>query len=149
MMYLLDTNHCSRIIAGSRPLAQRLQRGLADGVATSVIVQGELRFMVQKSQRREENLAAVNAFLQRISIYPINSAVANLYGQLKGDIVNQLGPKAQAQRRKITIQGLGFSDNDLWIAATAIHYQLTLVSADQDFQRLQAVHPFPLESWLE
>ncbi|MEL6137352.1 MAG: PIN domain-containing protein [Cyanobacteria bacterium J06628_6] len=74
--------------------------------------------------------------------------VADLYGQLKGDILNQLGPKDKAQRRKATIQSLGFSDNDLWIAATVLRSNLTLVSADQDFQRLQSIQPFPLESWL-
>ena len=39
-MYLLDTNHCSRIIAGDRKLAQQLQLHRGDGVATSVIVRG-------------------------------------------------------------------------------------------------------------
>ncbi len=147
-MYLLDTNHCSRIISGDRTLIQQLQSRLTEGVATSVIVQGELRFMVQKSQRRAENLQTVDAFLQAISLYPISGAVANVYGKLKGDIVNQLGPKDKAQRRQATIQGLGFSDNDLWIAATALHYDLTLVSADQDFKRLQSVQSLSVESWL-
>lgn len=148
MMYLLDTNHCSRIIGGDRTLTQQLQIHLSDGVATSVIVRGELRYMVQKSQRQAENLQVINAFLQSISLYPINGAVADVYGRLKGDIVNQLGPKDKAQRRKTTIQGLGFSDNDLWIAATAQHYDLTIVSADQDFQRLQSIQSLSLESWL-
>ena len=148
MMYLLDTNHCSRIIAGDRTLIQQLQIHQGDGVATSVIVRGELLFMVQKSQRQAENRQAVDALLQIISLYPISGAVADVYGRLKGDIVNQLGPKDKAQRRKITVQGLGFSDNDLWIAATVLHYDLTLVSVDRDFQRLQLVQSFSVESWL-
>lgn len=147
-MYLLDTNHCSKIILGSRTLIQQLQTHQGDSVATSVIVRGELLFMVQKSQRQAENLQAVGVFLQSISLYPVSAAVADVYGRLKGDIVNQLGPKDKAQRRKITVQGLGFSDNDLWIAATVLHYDLTLVSADRDFQRLQLVQSFPVESWL-
>jgi tRNA(fMet)-specific endonuclease VapC len=154
-MYLLDTNHCSRIIAGDRKdfqsnhsLTEQLQTHLRDGVATSVIVRGELHFMVQKSQRRAENLQAVNAFLQTISLYPINANVSDVYGKLKGNILNQLGPKDKAQRRKTTAQDLGFSDNDLWIAATALYYDLTLVSADRDFQRLQSIQPLVLESWL-
>ena len=147
-MYLLDTNHCSRIIAGDYTLAQRLQAHLGDGIATSVIVRGELRFMVQKSQQQAENLQVVNAFLQTISLYPVSGAVADVYGKLKGNIVNQLGPKNKSQKRKVTIQDLGFSDNDLWITATALHYGLILVSADQDFQRLLSVQSFPLESWL-
>lgn len=147
-IYLLDTNHCSQIIAGDSTLTQQLQLHQDDDIATSVIVRGELLFMVQKSKRRAENLRSVTAFLQNISLYPISAEVADIYGKVKGEIVNQLGPKDKAQRRKSTIQGLGFSDNDLWIAATAVHYDLTLVSADRDFKRLQLVQSFPLESWL-
>lgn len=108
-MYLLDTNHCSRIIAGDRALLQQLQAHLSEGAATSVIVRGELLYMVQKSERQAENLQAVSAFLQTITLYPINAAAANVYGKLKGDIMNQLGPKDKAQRRKATIQALGYA----------------------------------------
>ena len=147
-MYLLDTNHCSRIIAGDRNLIEQLRVHEGDGIATSAIVRGELLFMVGKSERQAENLQAVAGFLQSISLYPISGTVADVYGKLKGDIVNQLGPKDKAQRRKTTVQGLGFSDNDLWIAATVLHYDLTLVSQDRDFQRLQLVQDFSVESWL-
>lgn len=148
MAYLLDTNHCSRIIAGDPVLVQQLRAHQSQDIATSVIVRGELYFMVQKSSRQAENLRAVNALLERIVIYPIDVGVADIYGQLKGEIINRLGPKERVKRRKVTIQGLGFSDNDLWIAATALLHRLTLVSADQDFHRLQAIYPLALESWL-
>ena len=148
MIYLLDTNHCSRIIFGNRSLIQQLQAHREDSIATIVIVRGELLFMVQKSQQKAKNLNAVGAFLQNLSLYPISSAVANVYGELKGEIVNQLGPKSKTRRRRTTIQELGFSDNDLWIAATVINYNLTLVSSDRDFQRLQLLKAFSLESWL-
>ena len=147
-MYLLDINHCSRIIAGDRTLIQQLQAHEGDRIATSAIVQGELHFMVQKSERQSENQQAVERFLQGISLYPISGSVANAYGKLKGDIMNRLGPKNKAKRRKATVQSLGFSDNDLWIAATVLHYNLTLVSRDEDFQRLQIVQSFSVESWL-
>jgi predicted nucleic acid-binding protein len=78
-MYLLDTNHCSRIIFGETNVIRRLQEHIGLGVATSVIVQ---------------------------------------------------------------------SDNDLWIASTALHYNLTIISGDSDFQRIQQVQALALESWL-
>lgn len=148
MAYLLDTNHCSRIIAGDPVLIQQLREHRSQNITTSVIVRGELYFMVYKSKRQAENLRAVNALLERMVIYPIDTGIADRYGQLKGEIINRLGPKERAKRRKVTIQGLGFSDNDLWIAATALQYPLTLVSADQDFQRLQSVCSLAVESWL-
>jgi tRNA(fMet)-specific endonuclease VapC len=147
-MYLLDTNHCSRIIFGDAALLQVLQQHLGDGVATSVIVRGELLYMVYKSERVVENLRVVNAFLQTISFYPASREVSDVYGKLKGDIIKQLGPKDKAQRRNFKLQTLGFGENDIWIAATAIHYGLTLLSADRDFTRIQQIQPFALESWV-
>ena len=43
---------------------------------------------------------------------------------------------------------LGIGENDLWIAAVAIQHQLTLATADRDFQRIQSVQSFELESWI-
>ena len=42
---------------------------------------------------------------------------------------------------------LGFSDNDLWIAAIAKRYGLIVVSADHDFQRLKGIAELSVESW--
>jgi tRNA(fMet)-specific endonuclease VapC len=39
-------------------------------IATSVIVAGELNFMVQNSQQRTANLIKIQAFIQRIEVYP-------------------------------------------------------------------------------
>lgn len=147
-MYLLDTNHCSRIIFGDANIIRRLQEYRGLGVATSVIVQGELLYMVQKSSQRSANLRFVRTFLQTIDLYPISGGVADVYGNLKGEIIEHFGPKDTAKRRKFTVQNLGFSDNDLWIASTALHYKLTVVSGDSDFQRIQQVQALTLESWL-
>ncbi len=147
-MYLLDTNHCSRIIAGDAALLQVLHQHLENGVATSVIVRGEMLYMVYKSDRVVENLRTVNAFLQTIAIYPVNRGVPDVYGRLKGDLIKQLGPRDKVQRRNFTVQNLGFGENDLWIAATAIHYGLTLLSTDSDFTRIRQIQSFALDSWI-
>jgi tRNA(fMet)-specific endonuclease VapC len=147
-MYLLDTNHCSRIIFGEPNLIQQLQSHSEAGVATSVIVRGELLYMAAKSEQTAANLQRVKAFLNTIDLYPINLAISDIYGDLKGKLVNAFGPKEKTERRKFNIQTLGFGDNDLWLAATAIHYNLRVVSTDNDFQRIQQVRPFALESWV-
>jgi tRNA(fMet)-specific endonuclease VapC len=147
-MYLLDTNHCSRIILGEPAIIKQLQLHSEAGIATSVIVRGELFYMAAKSEHRAANLQQIRAFLDLIDIYPINLPISEIYGALKGKLISAFGPKDKKQRRKFSPQNLGFGDNDLWIAATTIHYNLTVVSADNDFRRIQQVESFALESWI-
>ncbi|WP_423752196.1 hypothetical protein [Dolichospermum circinale] len=40
------------------------------------------------------------------------------------------------------------SDHDIWIRATVIQHNLTLVSADSDFRRIHQLQPFLWESWV-
>lgn len=109
---------------------------------------GELIFMAQKSDYPDENLAKVTAFLNDINLYSLNEETANIYGYLKGKIINHFGPKEKAKKRKIKINQLGISDHDLWITATAIQENLTIVSRDKDLLRIRQVHQFSLESWI-
>lgn len=146
-MYLLDTNHCSRIIQGDAVVLRRLQEKGNVLVATSVIVCGELLFMAENSQQKAANLTRVQAFLQGIDIYPVEREIAEIYGQFKVEIISRFGPREKSRRRTTRIEELGVSDNDLWIAATALRHNLTVVSADSDFERMRQVRAFPLECW--
>lgn len=82
-MYLLDTNHCSRIIFGDSGVIDRTTQVGENSLFTCTIVQGELFYMVEKSQRRSENLATLEGFLQDLSIYGVDEQTAQIYGQLK------------------------------------------------------------------
>jgi tRNA(fMet)-specific endonuclease VapC len=147
-MYLLDTNHCSRIILGDPHVIQRAAQEVSQDLRTCTIVQGELVYMMEKSQRRDANLVVLAEFLQDIPIYQINEQTAQIYGQLKCKIFNHFAPKDPSKRRKATIASLGFGDNDLWIAAVALQHDLILVSSDSDFQRLQIVQTLLTDSWI-
>jgi len=147
-VFLLDTNHCSSAILGNPQVLDRLADLEDNLIATCTIVKGELIDMAARSQQRERNLALVRHFLLGLYIYPVDETTAEIYGNLKADIFDHFAPKDKAQRRRTKITQLGIGENDLWIAAVALQHQLTLVTADQDFQRIQSVHSFDLESWL-
>jgi tRNA(fMet)-specific endonuclease VapC len=112
-----------------------------------VVVQGELIFMAENSERKQQNLANVTNFIQYLRIYLTDETTAAIYGQLKAALINQFAPKEKSQRRKTKIRDIGFDDNDLWIAAIALQHNLILVSADSDFQRIKTVRDLPVESW--
>ncbi|NEP19661.1 MAG: type II toxin-antitoxin system VapC family toxin [Leptolyngbya sp. SIO4C1] len=147
-MYLLDTNHFSRLILGDPKIRQKIADIGEQNVAISIITQGEVLYMAYNSERHQQNLTLVQTYLADIGIYRLNDAIADLYGQFKADIIRHFGPKDRQKRRKTKIEALGVSDNDLWIACTALHHNLTVVSTDSDFSRMQEVRAFPLESWL-
>jgi tRNA(fMet)-specific endonuclease VapC len=146
-MYLFDTNHCSAAILRDTNLLRRISEVEDSLVATCVIVQGELVDMAERSQRRENNLKLVQLFLQGIYIYDVDAYTATIYGQLKAALFNQFAPKDKSKRRKTKITDLGFDENDLWIAAITLQNNLTIVSSDSDFLRIQQVRTFTLECW--
>ncbi|MEZ2248305.1 type II toxin-antitoxin system VapC family toxin [Microcoleus sp.] len=147
-MFLLDTNHCSYALLSNTQILDRLANLGDESIATCTIVKGELIDMAARSQQRQANLALVQRFLLGLYIYPIDETTAEIYGNLKAAVFDRYAPKDKAQRRRTNMTQLGIGENDLWIAAVAIQHQLTLVTADRDFQRIQAVQPFELESWI-
>ena len=143
-MRLLDTNHCSRILDRDPAVIARLEDLREEYFATCAIVEGELFYMAYNSDRREQNLAEVEAFLADIDVLPVDRPAARIYGALKTGIRRIYGPREK--RKKATMEKLGFQENDLWIASIAISRGLTVVSADGDFARMQSIIPFAFES---
>jgi len=147
-MMLLDTNHCSYAILGNIQVLDRLASLGDEPITTCTIVKGELIDMAARSQQRQANLALIQRFLAGLYLYPIDETTAEIYGNLKAAVFDRYASKDKAQRRKTSITQLGIGENDLWIAAITLQHQLTLVTVDKDFQRIQAVQLFQLESWV-
>ena len=117
MIWLLDTNMLVYARNGVAPVVARLDEVWEQGeVVTSLLVVGELIYGVEKSIRREGNLAAVEQQLAMLDgILPLTDAMVRRFGRLK----------AELGRRGIVKQ-----DIDLHIAATAIEAGATLVTND-------------------
>lgn len=147
-MYLIDTNHCSYIINNNPKVIAALRSRSGNEIGISIITYAELLYMTEKSERKEQNFAAVQTFLESVDLYFIDEETAIFYSQLKTAVFNKFAPKDKSKRRGVSIASLGFDDHDIWIAATAIQHNLTLVSADSDFIRIQQAQSFTLESWL-
>jgi tRNA(fMet)-specific endonuclease VapC len=125
--YLLDTNIVIALFANEIGVQQRLAE--ADEVFIPSIVVGELYYGAYKSARVEENLARLDTFVASNTILPCDTAMARQYGVIKN-----------ALRAK----GRPIPENDIWIAAIAMQYHLTLVARDGHFQEVDGL---VVEQW--
>ncbi len=147
-VYLLDTNHCSRLIQGNDAVVRQIALRGHELMATCIIVQGELLYMGHNSRDTEGNLARIRDFLGTVQILTIDDEAAERYGQIKTAILLRWGPRERAKRRHFDLGDAGFSDNDIWIAAIALRFGLIVVSGDSDFGRITEVVPLLHENWL-
>ncbi len=93
------------------------------------IVVGELCYGAYKSTRAEENLKVIESLVEMFTVLPVDTFTARAYGRLK---------------RALQRQGKPIPENDLWIAALALQYDLTLLTFDKHFQLipdLRIAHP--------
>jgi len=148
MAYLLDTNHCFLLIARDPRLTSAAAARAAEQLTTSVIVAGELRYGAAVSERSRENATAVEDFLGRIDQLLISPATAQHYADLKSTLLAEYGPRERARRRAFDLAKIGFTDNDLWIAASAIEHDAVLVSDDGDYRRMTGLSNLEVETWL-
>lgn len=125
--YLLDTNAAVAVLNGKLDLASHIGSGVE--LYLNAIVVGELCFGAEKSERVEANLAAIGQLLERCPVISCGEVTGRHYARL---------------RNRLRVQGRPIPENDLWIAATAIEYGLTLVTRDEHFQHIDGLD---LEAW--
>lgn len=117
--FLLNTN---AIIALQRENgALKALLAPASDVFLPVIAVGELYFGAYKSQRVEEIRRAVASFIANRVVLKVDTDTTDVFGQVK---------------QQLRAKGRPIPENDIWIAALAIQYDLTLVSNDEHFSEL-------------
>lgn len=105
--------------------------GSGNNVAISVVTMGELRSIAKQRGYGENKTKKLEELLRSLAIIDINiEEVIERYAEI--DTYSQ--GKLQEKPVEFTARNMG--KNDLWIAATASVYDLTLISTDQDFNHL-------------
>jgi tRNA(fMet)-specific endonuclease VapC len=120
--YLLDTNIVIALWANDATVRQQLAG--ADEVFVSIIVLGELYYGARKSAWSATNIARIDDFTARSSILVCDLTTAQRYGESKN-----------ALRAK----GRPIPENDLWLAAVALQYSLTLATRDDHFRQIDGL----------
>ena len=114
--YLLDTNIVIALFARERKVLQKYRRARA--VFLSATVAGELFFGAFKSKDFQDNVRRIEEFAAASTVLSCDFVTARHYGQIK---------------EKLRAKGRPIPDNDIWIAAAAFQYDLTVVSRDAHF----------------
>ena len=124
---LLDTNIIIALFAKDQAVTENLVK--VEEVFVPSIVLGELYFGAENSFRAEENISRLDTFAQNSAVLHCDSATAKHYGQIK---------------RQLKVKGNPIPENDIWIAAVAVQFTLTLITRDAHFN---AVDTLNVEQW--
>ncbi len=122
MKYLLDTNQVVYYLRQETRVVDDLQSRKGEGLAVSIISVAELYEGIFRATNPEEAERALKDFLSEVTVLSIDEEVARIFGQ---------------ERARLRQVGMPMSDLDLLIAATALRHDLTLLTADRDFERVE------------
>jgi tRNA(fMet)-specific endonuclease VapC len=130
--YLLDSDVLSAVLAVRPNLAvvRRLAAVPPDEQTTSAVNAGELLFGAIRRDRLGL-LERVEALLDVMAVVPFDESAARVYARLRADL---------------EAAGTPLAEPDLRIAATALAYGLTLVTANE--RHFRRVPELALENWL-
>ena len=116
---LLDTNIIIALFAGDTSVKERLAE--AEHVFVPAIVLGELYFGAYRSAQTDANYARLNDFASSNVVLVCSITTARCYGKIKNVLLDK---------------GRPIPENDIWIAAIAQQYELTLVTRDSHFDEI-------------
>lgn len=128
MIYLLDTTAVSDLMREHHRVQEQLADVLpADRVAVCSVVRGEILFGIERlpvGKRRKELETKAKHILDATYCEPVPEAAADHYARIKS---------------QCETKGVPLDENDLWIAATALALEATLVSRDTDFHAVDGL----------
>jgi tRNA(fMet)-specific endonuclease VapC len=136
--YLLDTNIII-IYSRENDFAQKMEKQYqlfsnSNDLFVSTVTLGELNAFIKNNnigKRKRKNISNMLAKTTQISIE-------------HEEIIQKYGDIDAFSQGKLKIKGHHFSaknmgKNDIWIAATASHFDLKLITTDKDFSHLKTV----------
>jgi len=117
--YLLDTNIIIALFAEDPFVKKHIAK--AGEIFIPAIVIGELFFGAFKSGRPKANTARIENFAACNTVLACDIGTSRQYGYIKSLLHKK---------------GRPIPENDIWIAALALEYELILVSRDEHFEEI-------------
>ena len=117
--FLLDTNIVIDVLNGNEIVIEKLSK--AEEIYICDIVIGELLYGAYGSRKKEANIRKIEDLICSSSSVDFDVQTARQYGILKSELKKQ---------------GTPIPDNDIWIAALALQYDLTILTRDRHFSNI-------------
>ena len=119
---LVDTNVIIRFFKGETELFSLFDD--MENLYVSSISVGELMYGAELSQKKEFNSKGYYSFCEQMKVLNIDMEIAKTYGKIKS---------------VLKAKGHPIPENDIWIAATCHAADLTLITADSDFDFIDQI----------
>ena len=132
MKRLLDTKVCIDVLRGHKKVVDRLAACRPKDCFISVVTEFELFHAADRAplEYRDDERAKVARFVTSLQILPFDSECARIAASINAGLLNQ---------------GTPVSITDVFIAATGLRHQWTVVTSDtKDFHRIDGL---VLEDW--
>lgn len=121
-MVLIDTDWVIDYLKGVERAGPLLDSLINEGISISLITYGEIFEGIYYGRNRKRHEQAFRAFLQVTSVLPLTENSMEIFARIRGDL------RAKGQL---------IGDADLLIAATALEYDLTLLTQNlRHFNRI-------------
>lgn len=151
--YLFDTNIWKYWFSNEKDVAQQIEQfDEKSTIGLSVIVLGEILYGANLNPEFDTSSYMNFIYDKRPIIFDIDKHVSKVYSELRARLFDKFGPREL--RRKVkrpeqlidpaTSLHLGIQENDLWLMAQALTYNLVLVTNDS-MNNLSKVAPKELK----
>ena len=160
--YLLDTNIVAYWFDTRRPQHERVAQRIQELPETtplmiSAITLGEIEYGLQVSKVNTLEQEVFRAFIHTNlpMVLDVTKTTRIYYGALRADVFEKYAPNAKRRSGlrpeqlidPVTSQELGIQENDLWIAAQALEYNLVFVTNDKMERIRDVCEDLRVENW--
>jgi tRNA(fMet)-specific endonuclease VapC len=111
-----DTNIFIDLMKGDETISQKLES--CNEVYISPVVLAELYFGTYRSANPEKHVSKIASAIQKSRLLKIDATTAEIFVTIKLALFTNVTP---------------IPENDIWIAASAVQYQLPLYTSDKHF----------------
>jgi len=130
MAYLIDTDIIIFALRGDKTVLAKFEENKNIPISISMITYAELVFGTKRSQNERTNMLKVNRIREIYPVEELNIGIMELFADIKANMYSK---------------AMRIEDMDLFIAATAIYNDLTLVT--NNTKHFKNIPLLKLENW--